>query len=63
VAKPGSELFQSWHFTQNQNCLPARATHTIFCHPSALINHDKGIAGISMQQPDYRIYAGTETIS
>jgi len=34
------------HFIQDWSCLPARATHTIFCHSSVVIDHGKCNGGI-----------------
>jgi len=41
------------NFAQDWNFLPARATHTIFCHASARSSITAKVLHRSMQQPDY----------
>jgi len=42
----GTSHRRGTHYDQDLNSIPARATHTIFCHASVFIDYGKGDAGI-----------------
>jgi len=53
VARVGGELFESWvSFARDRNCLPVRATHTIFITPLRTLITAKSMHGL-VKQTDY----------